>query len=167
MRGQYSHNNGVWSNSSVDSSSTTSGGWQAYKQNGNEADNVATRLQGAGYRTGLFGKYLNRYDGSTTPAGWNRWFGGVMTGDEYYDYDVNDQGTLTHYGSSESDYSTDVISRQADAFIANNVSQRTPFFAYVAPIAPHLPSTYPPPPPHATPTTTTASRARACPPSTR
>jgi arylsulfatase A-like enzyme len=58
MRGQYSHNNGVWSNSSTDSSSTTSGGWQAYQQNANEADNVATRLQGAGYKTGLFGKYL-------------------------------------------------------------------------------------------------------------
>jgi N-acetylglucosamine-6-sulfatase len=65
MRGQYSHNNGVWSNSSTDSSSTTSGGWQAYRQNGNEADNVATRLQGAGYRTGLFGKYLNGYTNTT------------------------------------------------------------------------------------------------------
>src|SRR5215212_5596714 len=52
MRGQYSHNNGVWSNSSTDSSSTTIGGWQAYQQNGDEADNVATRLQDAGYRTG-------------------------------------------------------------------------------------------------------------------
>jgi N-acetylglucosamine-6-sulfatase len=48
MRGQYSHNNGVWSDSSTDSSSTTSGGWQAYQQNGNEADNVATRLQVVG-----------------------------------------------------------------------------------------------------------------------
>jgi arylsulfatase A-like enzyme len=34
-----------------------------------------------------------------------------------------------------------VISRQADAFIATNVSQGTPFFAYVAPLAPHDPST--------------------------
>ena len=62
MRGQYSHNNGVWSNSSTDSPSTTIGGWQAYRHNGNEKDNVATRLQDAGYRTGLFGKYLNGYD---------------------------------------------------------------------------------------------------------
>src|SRR5919206_3293944 len=64
MRGQYSHNTGVWSNSSTDSSSTTAGGWQVYPQNGNEADNVATRLQAAGYRTGLFGKYLNGCAGS-------------------------------------------------------------------------------------------------------
>jgi N-acetylglucosamine-6-sulfatase len=59
MRGQYSHNTGVWSNSSTDSPTTATGGWQAYKQNGNEADNVATRLHDAGYRTALFGKYLN------------------------------------------------------------------------------------------------------------
>src|SRR5829696_217113 len=143
MRGQYSHNNGVWSDSSTDSSSTTSGGWQAYQQNGNEADNVATRLQGVGYRTALFGKYLNRYDNTTyVPPGWDRWFGAFTLGDlHYFNYDVNDQGTITHYGARASDYSTDVISRQADAFISNSASQGTPFFVYVAPIAPHDPST--------------------------
>jgi N-acetylglucosamine-6-sulfatase len=143
MRGQYSHNTGVWSNSSTDSSSTTAGGWQVYQQNGNEADNVATRLQGAGYKTGLFGKYLNGYDNTTyRPPGWNRWFGAFTSGNlHYFDYDVNDQGTITHYGTSNSDYSTDVISRQADAFISSSASQGTPFFAYVAPLAPHDPST--------------------------
>src|SRR3954462_8562082 len=40
MRGQYSHNTGVWSNSSTDSPSTTTGGWQAYQDNGDEADTV-------------------------------------------------------------------------------------------------------------------------------
>src|SRR5215218_7014527 len=75
MRGQYAHNTHVWSNGSTDSSSTTSGGLQAYKDNGGEQDNVATRLDAAGYRTGLFGKYLNGYDGSTKPTGWDRWFG--------------------------------------------------------------------------------------------
>src|ERR671911_922575 len=39
MRGQYSHNNGVWSNSSTDSPTTSIGGWQAYQHNGNENDN--------------------------------------------------------------------------------------------------------------------------------
>src|SRR5215210_4641854 len=143
MRGQYSHNTGVWSNSTTDSSSTTSGGWQVYQQYGNEADNVATRLQGAGYRTGLFGKYLNGYANTTyRPPGWDRWFGAFSSGNlHYFDYDVNDQGAITHYGTSDSDYSTDVISRQTDAFISNSASQGTPFFAYVAPIAPHDPST--------------------------
>jgi N-acetylglucosamine-6-sulfatase len=143
MRGQYSHNTGVWSNSSTDSSSTTAGGWQVYQQNGNEADNVATRLQGAGYQTAFFGKYLNGYTNTPyIPPGWNRWFGAFTSGDlHYFDYDVNDQGTITHYGTSDSDYSTDVISKQADAFISSNASRGTPFFAYVAPLAPHDPST--------------------------
>jgi N-acetylglucosamine-6-sulfatase len=43
MRGQYVHNDGVWSNSATDSPSTSTGGWQAYRAKGNEADNVATR----------------------------------------------------------------------------------------------------------------------------
>jgi N-acetylglucosamine-6-sulfatase len=143
MRGQYSHNTGVWSNSSTDSSSTTAGGWQVYQQNGNEADNVATRLQLAGYKTGLFGKYLNGYDNTAyRPPGWDRWFGAFTSGTlHYFDYDVNDQGAIRHYGTSDSAYSTDVISGQADAFISSNATQGTPFFAYVAPIAPHDPST--------------------------
>src|SRR5215208_6055478 len=141
MRGQYAHNTHVWSNGSTDSSSTTSGGLQAYKDHGGEHDNVATRLDAAGYRTGLFGKYLNGYDGSTRPSGWDRWFGGVMGGDEYYNYDVNDDGTLRHFGTTSSDYSTDVISRKTNTFIDNSASLGTPFFAYVAPVAPHAPST--------------------------
>jgi N-acetylglucosamine-6-sulfatase len=143
MRGEYAHRTGVWSNSSTDSPSTSIGGWQAYQQNGDEADNVATRLHGAGYRTGLFGKYMNRYANTTyIPPGWDRWFAASSLGDpEYFDYDVNDQGTVTHYGTSESDYITDVLSRKTNEFVATNASQGVPFFAYVAPIAPHAPAT--------------------------
>jgi N-acetylglucosamine-6-sulfatase len=96
MRGQYSHNTGVWSNSSTDSPSTTIGGWRAYQDNSNEADNVATRLQSAGYRTGLFGKYLNGYNTTEVPPGWDRWFAHV-NGIDYYDYQINDDGTIKHY----------------------------------------------------------------------
>jgi N-acetylglucosamine-6-sulfatase len=148
MRGQYSHNNGVWSNSRSDSPSTTSGGWHAYKQSGDEQDNVATRLHDAGYATGLFGKYLNGYHGSAVPAGWTDWFGVVSGHDEFYDvepqyfdYDVNDNGTMRHFGDSSRDYSTDVLSRQAKRFIGQSATQGKPFFAYVAPIAPHTPDT--------------------------
>jgi arylsulfatase A-like enzyme len=140
MRGQYAHNTHVWSNGSDDSSSTTSGGWQAYKDNGGETDNVATRLNDAGYRTGLFGKYLNGYAGSTTeiPVGWDRWF---ATQADYFNYDANDQGTIRHFGTQDSDYQTDVISRETNTFISDSASSGTPFFAYVAPKAPHLPAT--------------------------
>jgi N-acetylglucosamine-6-sulfatase len=144
MRGQYSHNNGVWSNSSTDSPTTSIGGWEAYQQKGNEADNVATRLDDAGYRTGLFGKYMNRYANTNDdpPPGWDRWFAAATLGDpKYFGYDVNDDGISRHYGTSDSDYMTDVLSRNTEEFISTTASEGMPFFAYVAPIAPHAPAT--------------------------
>jgi N-acetylglucosamine-6-sulfatase len=140
MRGQYSHNTGVWSNSPTDSPSTTIGGWQAYRDNSNEADTVATRLQDAGYRTGLFGKYLNGYNTMEVPPGWDRWFAHV-NGIDYYDYQINDNGTIKHYESTSADYETDVIANHAKSFIGTSASAGVPFFAYVAPKAPHLPAT--------------------------
>jgi N-acetylglucosamine-6-sulfatase len=131
MRGQYAHNTAQRFNMT----------WQAYKAAGNERDNVATRLHDAGYRTGLFGKYLNGYDGTTVPPKWDKWFAFKQL--NYYDYDiVNKDGTTTHYGSSASDYSTDVLRDEAKQFIANNVGPgKPPFFAYIAPKAPHNPAT--------------------------
>jgi N-acetylglucosamine-6-sulfatase len=140
MRGQYSHNTGVWCNSPTDSPSTTLCGWQAYQDNSNEADNVATRLQDAGYRTGLFGKYLNGYNTMEIPPGWDRWFAHVNDID-YYDYQINDDGTIKHYESTSADYETDVIANHAKSFIGTSAKAGVPFFAYVAPYAPHFPAT--------------------------
>jgi N-acetylglucosamine-6-sulfatase len=134
MRGQYSHNSGVWTthNSSI-------GGWETYKNRGHEQDNVATRLQNAGYRTALIGKYLNGYKESYVPPGWNDWF--AMFGQKYSDYDVNDDGTIRHFGARESDYRTDVLRRETEEFIGNSAADGVPFFAYVATNAPHFPAT--------------------------
>jgi N-acetylglucosamine-6-sulfatase len=140
MRGQYSHNTGVWCNSPTDSPSTTLCGWQAYQDNSNEADNVATRLQDAGYRTGLFGKYLNGYNTMEIPPGWDRWFAHVNDID-YFDYQINDDGTIKHYESTSADYETDVIANHAKSFIGTSAKAGVPFFAYVAPYAPHFPAT--------------------------
>jgi hypothetical protein len=35
---------------------------------------IATWLHQAGYRMGLFGKYLNGYPDRYVPPGWDRWF---------------------------------------------------------------------------------------------
>src|SRR5919107_1818949 len=85
MRGQYAHNTGVWSNVAG-----PDGGWEGYVNHGHEQDNVATRLHDAGYRTGLFGKYLNPYDGTTRPKGWDDWFPLMQPADGFFDYYVND-----------------------------------------------------------------------------
>jgi arylsulfatase A-like enzyme len=97
MRGQYAHNTGVWANGG------SNGGLQAYRNHGGETDNVAPRLNGAGYKTGLFGKYLNGYASTDRriPRGWDRWF---ATDEGYFSYRVNDQGTIKRFGADASDY---------------------------------------------------------------
>jgi arylsulfatase A-like enzyme len=136
MRGQYAHNTGVWTNENV---AGPDAGGQAYRNKGNEKDNVATRLDAAGYRTALIGKYLSGIKNKTfVPPGWDYWFsawGG------YFDYDANDQGTIRHFGTKASDYRTDVESRKTRTFIGTSVAHGKPFFAYVAPKAPHHPPT--------------------------
>ena len=134
MRGQYAHNTGVWTNSDA-----PDGGWQGYKNHGNEQDNIATRLHDAGYRTGLFGKYFNTYDLTAVPLGWDDWFA-TSSGDGVFNYYVNDNGTKKHFGKSESDYATDVLSRETQSFIDASVGAGKPFFAYVAPKPPHEPA---------------------------
>jgi N-acetylglucosamine-6-sulfatase len=136
MRGQYAHNTHVWSNAD-----SPTGGLEAYRARGYEDDNVATTLKAAGYKTALIGKYLNHYKEPTKPLGWDEWFATLdPTTYNYFNYDVSDNGTVTHFGSRDSDYVTDVLSRQTQNFIGTSVTQPEPFFAYVAPVAPHLPA---------------------------
>src|SRR3712207_2382120 len=139
MRGQYAHNTGIWLNS-YSPDGGLDGGWQDYVNHGYEQDNIATRLDAAGYRTALIGKYLNGYKGTTVPLGWDDWFAN-FAGTEYFNYDVNDNGTIRHFGASSSDYHTDVLSSHTQSFIDTSVARGEPFFAYIAPIAPHLPAT--------------------------
>ena len=131
MRGQYAHNTEVWFNTNVfdPDPNVPDGGWLGYKGNGYEDDNVATHLHDAGYTTGLFGKYLNDYDGTTVPTprphGWDDWFAFKQT--KYYNYDVNDNGTIKHFGTNESDYSTDVLNREVQQFIGASAAPRQAF----------------------------------------
>src|SRR5829696_1481568 len=72
MRGQYPHNTGVWTNSNV---GRLAAGGQAYRNKGNEKDNLATRLDAAGYRTALIGRYFSGITNKTfVPPGWDYWF---------------------------------------------------------------------------------------------
>jgi N-acetylglucosamine-6-sulfatase len=136
MRGQYAHNTNVWTNENVGGPDA---GGQAYRNKGHEQDNVATRLDAAGYRTALIGKYLSGLKNKTRmPPGWDRWF---ATWGEYFRYDANDQGTMKHFGADARDYQTDVLRKQTNDFIGASVAAGEPFFAYVALKAPHGPAT--------------------------
>jgi N-acetylglucosamine-6-sulfatase len=131
LTGQYSHHHKVEENnlpSQLDESNT-----------------LATWLKGAGYKTGLIGKYFNGYPfgrGAYKPAGWDSWQAFVGEG-QYYDYRLFENGTTRSYGSDVSHYSTDVLSQKAVNFINGSTSQ--PFFLYFAPKAPHGPFNVPTP----------------------
>ena len=105
---------------------------------------MATWLHGAGYQTALMGKYLNGYKyADIIPPGWDRWF--VSTTDdrggfEYYNYTMSDQGTSVFYGSDPQDYSTDVLSGQADSWI-RGADPSKPMFLELSTAAPHSPAT--------------------------
>ena len=134
LTGRYAHTTGVYTNG------PPNGGWSAFRSS--ESDTIATALQGAGYRTGLVGKYLNGFTGPDVevPPGWDRFF--AFSGPAgYYDYNILDdaRGPLS-YGSSPKEYSTDVLRRQAVSFIRTAPSGQ-PIFLLVAPVAPHAPST--------------------------
>ncbi len=134
MRGQYAHNTGVWFNNG------SQGGWQGYKSRGYEKDNVATRLYGAGYRTGLFGKYLNGYEKTTSvPPGWVDWF--AMLPSDYFNYLVNDNGTIrTLRLRPQRLQHRRFKGRRPKSLSTQASAKRKPFFAYVAPKAPHEPA---------------------------
>lgn len=146
LRGQYAHNTGIYTNNAP------GGGFQAVHDGGLEASTAATWLRAAGYRTILLGKYLNGYPGTEgqtyIPPGWNEWHSPVG-GIRYFDYNLNENGRVNHYGTAPRDYLTDVISRKSNAFIRRRAEQGNgqPFFMYIAPYAPHGPAT--PAPRHA------------------
>ena len=132
LTGRYSHTTGVYTNIPL------FGGWSTFQAS--ESSTIATALHDAGYRTALFGKYMNGYTGETVsvPPGWDRWFALLSPG-AYFNYKVYDDG-LGHltYGTEPRDYSTDLIRRQAVSYI-RSTPQDAPFFLMVTPFAPHDP----------------------------
>jgi arylsulfatase A-like enzyme len=144
LRGQYAHSHGVLSNAG------DNGGFPAFYRLGDEDSTVATWLQDAGYRTALIGKYLNRYPRDAAeahvPPGWDEW-SAFASGDDddggsyYSDYALNEDGTIVLYGQQPSDYSTDVLAARATDFVDRAAAAGDLFFLYIAPYAPHGPST--------------------------
>jgi arylsulfatase A-like enzyme len=128
LTGQYPHNHGVFSNRP---------GYPALKDPGNT---LPVWLQRAGYRTGMIGRFLNRYTGGTTPApGFDRWFNlKIGSSGGYYHYSVSDDGELRQYGGRRSDYSTDVLTRTTRQFVDRSANSAQPFFLWLTYNAPHV-----------------------------
>jgi N-acetylglucosamine-6-sulfatase len=132
LTGQYSHHTGVLENFGPHS-------FPAFTEAPND---LAVWMHRAGYETALVGKYVNSYSNpsvhNAVPPGWNDWQAMDSAPMEaYYNYTINDNGDLVHYGNKPSDYSTNVLAQKAVQFIKG---AHHPFFLYFAPIAPHLPA---------------------------
>lgn len=65
LTGRYSHNHGVKTNQ------RGGGGYGAFEELGVGDDSLPVWLRGEGYKTGLFGKFLNGYNCTEAPEGWN------------------------------------------------------------------------------------------------
>lgn len=105
-----------------------------------EEKSLAPLLHQAGYRTAFIGKYMNRYGElhpQYIPPGWDEW-NGLTIENKYYDYKINENGTVVEYGNSGTDYVTDVLAGKALDFLARNTRER-PFFMMVGTVAAHNP----------------------------
>lgn len=166
--GQYAHNTGVLTNdaSNVDG---TSGGYTAFMEHGDDEKTLANWFKAAGYRTALFGKYLNGYgvseeSASEVPSGWSDW-AVPINGKPYneYNYTLNVNGVKEeHYldgcttnttegcrkseekssqASKDAEYMTHVLQAKATEYITESSKSNTPFLLYLATYAPHGPAT--------------------------
>lgn len=125
--GRYSHNHGVTDNSSaaaLDVDSTV----QAY-------------LEANGYRTGLVGKYLNKWTtiGSQDPSHFSSWAALLSDHSGYFyggEWNVNGESTVVD------EYSTTFVRRMSLQFLKewDEKGDQKPWFMVVAPTAPHTPA---------------------------
>jgi N-acetylglucosamine-6-sulfatase len=132
MTGLYARHHGVRSNHPPD------GGMAGF----DDHSTLATWLQAAGVRTGLVGRYLNGYESTYVPPGWDSWFGMWQTSEtlgNYNNYRVTDNGVQQYYGGGADAYSTRVLGQQALEFLQGDRSRR--FMLMLTPRAPHAPAT--------------------------
>jgi N-acetylglucosamine-6-sulfatase len=134
LTGRYAHNHQIKFNI------PPLGGFQKFQDLGGEDSTIATWLQTAGYRTGRVGKYLVGYPAGSThvPPGWDDWRSTYEGFNPYFNYSLNENGTVVPYGAQESDYVTDVLAEKALAFIDSaETTDDQPFFLVVSFNAPH------------------------------
>jgi N-acetylglucosamine-6-sulfatase len=127
LTGQYAHNNGVFRND--------------YRQLREKTSTLPAWLQRAGYRTIHVGKFLNVYRKARGPEaeaapGWDVWHT-TQEPNTYYDYDLSVNGRVVHYGKSDRDYVTDVLSRRAARLARRSAARRRPFYLQLDEWAPH------------------------------
>lgn len=135
LTGSYAHNHHTFTNNL----NCSSPAWRK----GPERKSYARYLELSGYVTGYFGKYLNEYDGSWVPVGWNRWEG-LLHNSKFYNYTLrHNTYKERHKMSYKDDYFTDLITNRSISFIrrTKQTKPNSPFLAVLSHSAPHGPET--------------------------
>lgn len=135
LTGQLPHNTGVYTNS------PPRGGLKAFIKGGAVDRTFAVSLRDAGYRTALFGKYINGYGAGSggVPPGWTDWAASARAY-QGFDYTLNVNGTPRQYGEQPEDYMTDVLADRGERFLEESVLDTRPFFLKLSTFTPHLPA---------------------------
>ncbi len=139
LSGEYAHNNKVYYNNGPE------GGYAPWARGDYDRKNLGPRLQALGYRTGLFGKYMNDFPTGEketfVPGGWTD-FRGVLSDREARNnrFTLNENGALKVYEAGTGGYQTDLLSKRVDSFIRESEkNDDQPFFALLSVSAPHVP----------------------------
>jgi len=97
---------------------------------------IQAYLKGAGYRTAMFGKFLNYWPVTRNPPHFDVWAVIRQGSNLYYDAKWNVGGTI----KTISRYATDYISDRAVGFLrASEGNDRRPWFLFLSTTAPHAP----------------------------
>jgi N-acetylglucosamine-6-sulfatase len=134
LLGRYAHNH------KVESNIAPRGGFAKFKPL--EGQTIAMRLQDAGYRTAMIGRYVNQYPASNAPLyvppGWTTWVALLRNPWEpMTNSPINRNGVRGNL----SGYQTDALAAEARNFITQAVNANQPFFVWLTITAPHMPAT--------------------------
>ncbi|HEX5849256.1 MAG TPA: sulfatase [Rubrobacter sp.] len=136
LTGLYAHNHGITQH--IDPGT----GYEQYHAEGYDQNDLPVWLEDSGYRTGLVGKYMNKYNAQHdgVPAGWTDWYG---ADDPAVRWTLNENGSIRTYEQDPTAPAyepwEDVLGDRALKFVDEAHASGKPFFLWYGTHAPHSP----------------------------
>jgi N-acetylglucosamine-6-sulfatase len=142
LTGLYAHNHHIIQHADPGT------GYEQYNDEGYDRRDLPVWLMTkAGYKTGLVGKYMNKYDAQAdgVPEGWTDWYG---ADDPTEHWTLNEKGTIKTYPQDPTlpgyESFENVIGDKAVKFVREAHASDKPFFLWYGTHAPHSPALIPP-----------------------